>query len=132
MNLDCILIPVSLGELIDKITILEIKISHTNDQNKIKNVSKELNLLQKVLDDCGINQNQLIYYRSELHKINLKIWHLEDEIRILHANSDFSEKFISTAKLIYQTNDNRSKIKKQINVEFNSSIVEEKIYEVYS
>jgi hypothetical protein len=131
MDSEFILIPVSLGELVDKITILEIKISHTNDQKKIENISKELNLLQKVLDDCGTNQNQLIHYRSELHKINLKIWQLEDQIRFLHSNASFDENFISVAKQIYQTNDLRSKVKNQINIEFNSDIVEEKIYEVY-
>lgn len=122
-----ILVPISLGELIDKITILEIKSTKINDNNKLKNINSELDKLKKVYSD-HITHKDIDYFYKDLYNVNLELWALEDQIRECDIKNQFDEKFISIAKQIYKTNDQRSVIKKQINLNFNSDIVEEKSY----
>ena len=122
-------IPVSIGELVDKITILKIKLKFLKGQRKV-NVKKEYDLLNDVLKSSSlIIEDDLM---SDLQGINQKLWDVEDEIRIKELNNDFKKDFIILARSIYKLNDKRSEIKKKINKKYNSIIVEEKIYEKYN
>ena len=123
-----ILAPVSLGELIDKITILEIK-KEKIDSSKLNNVLKELNYLNIVLKDINVNVDQSLI--KKLKKINRVLWDIEDEIRNKEFLKNFDESFIKLARLVYLENDKRSSIKHEINSKYNSSIVEEKSYKKY-
>ena len=123
-----ILAPVSLGELIDKITILEIK-KEKIDSSKLNNVLKELNYLNIVLKDINVNIDQSLI--KKLKKINRVLWDIEDEIRNKEFLKKFDESFIKLARLVYLENDKRSSIKHEINSKYNSSIVEEKSYKKY-
>ena len=124
----CILAPVSIGELIDKITILEIKCTNL-DGDALSNTQKELDLLQDCLNTSGIcAKPELI---SELKEINQKLWKIEDQIREQEMQQDFGAAFISLARAVYKTNDRRSEIKKAINLDCGSLIVEEKSYSDY-
>lgn len=121
-------IPVSIGELVDKITILMIKEHHAKDQQLV-NIQKELHLLQAKLDDLGLSGHP--HFDSMLQaltNINVSLWHIEDQIRVMERNQDFGSDFITLARAVYQTNDERSALKLQINKTFNSEIIEEKIY----
>ena len=121
-------IPVSIGELVDKITILKIKLKFLKGQRKV-NVKKEYDLLNDVLKNSSlIIEDDLM---SDLQLINQKLWDVEDEIRIKELNNDFKKDFIALARSIYKLNDKRSEIKKMINKKYNSIIFEEKIYEKY-
>ena len=123
-----ILAPVSLGELIDKITILEIK-KEKIDSSKLNNVLKELNYLNIVLKEINVNVDQFLI--KKLKKINRVLWDIEDEIRNKEFLKKFDENFIELARLIYLENDKRSSIKYEINSKYNSSIIEEKSYKKY-
>jgi len=124
-------IPISLGELLDKISILEIKNKKILDESKILNIKKELNGLKKVLDELKINLSETNSLYNKLYKINLTLWEIEDSIRVLEKNKDFGEKFIELARAVYITNDQRFEVKNDINKLFNSEFVEEKSYEDY-
>ena len=124
-------IPISLGELLDKISILEIKNKKILDKSKILNIKKELNGLKKVLDELNINLSETNSLYNKLYKINLTLWEIEDSIRVLEKNEDFGEKFIELARAVYITNDQRFEVKNDINKLFNSEYVEEKSYEDY-
>tara|TARA_Y100000389_G_scaffold126442_1_gene123804 strand:+ start:688 stop:1074 length:387 start_codon:yes stop_codon:yes gene_type:complete len=124
-------IPISLGELFDKITILEIKNKKILNESKILNIEKELNGLKKVLDELNINLSETNNLYNKLYKINLTLWEIEDSIRVLEKNKDFEEKFIELARAVYKTNDQRFEVKNDINKLFNSEYVEEKSYEDY-
>jgi hypothetical protein len=124
-------IPISLGELLDKISILEIKNKKILDESKILNIKKELNDLKKVLDEFNINLSETNSLYNKLYKINLTLWEVEDSIRVLEKNEDFGEKFIELARAVYITNDQRFEVKNDINKLFNSEYVEEKSYEDY-
>ena len=124
-------IPISLGELLDKISILEIKNKKILDESKILNIKKELNGLKKVLDELKINLSETNSLYNKLYKINLTLWEIEDSIRVLEKNEDFGEKFIELARAVYITNDQRFEVKNDINKLFNSEYVEEKSYEDY-
>ena len=120
-----ILAPISVGELIDKITILSIKLDHTTDQAKIQNITKELDELSELLNlDTVIIRNLSL----ELKCINEIIWQIEDEIRIKEKAKLFDQEFIDLARSVYIYNDKRAVVKRQINELTNSHIVEEKIY----
>jgi hypothetical protein len=125
--------PISLGELVDKITILEIKKERIQDENKLKNVIVELNALRKVLSKCLSNKeyNNLLKLLEELKQINLKLWVIEDEIRDWERKKEFGSEFIKLARSVYFTNDERANIKKNINILFGSTLVEEKSYNDY-
>ena len=124
-------IPVSPGELIDKITILEIKGEFIKDSNKLKNVKLEYKLLINILEDKITGSSNLKMLRQQLKEINIELWHIEDEIRELEKNKLFKTDFITLARSVYFTNDKRSKIKKKINELLNSEIMEEKSYSDY-
>jgi hypothetical protein len=119
-----ITIPVSLGELYDKITILQIKTDRINDKNKLKNIKKELKLLLKIAEENPIES----YFYFNLFNINNGLWSFEDNIRIKHNKEEFDESFINIAKAIYESNDRRANIKKEINLKYSSDIIEEKFY----
>jgi hypothetical protein len=124
-------VPISLGELLDKISILEIKNKKILNESKILNIKKELNSLNKVLDELNINLSESNMLYNKLYKINLTLWEVEDSIRVLEKNEDFGEKFIELARAVYITNDQRFEVKNDINKLFNSEYVEEKSYEDY-
>ena len=121
-------VPISLGELIDKITILEIKKKNMTG-NKLKNVLKELKLLENILQDKNLEIDiELINNLKETNKI---LWEIEDNIRIKESNQKFDKEFIQLARSVYKENDKRASIKKEINQKYNSELVEEKSYNNY-
>jgi len=122
--------PVSLGELVDKISILHIKNKNIKDDEKLKLIREELKLLNKTLDD-HVKKNDIQEFLDSLIEINSELWAIEDEIRDCERKKQFDEKFISLARSVYITNDKRSKIKLDINKKFGSKIVEVKSYEEY-
>lgn len=119
--------PISIGELVDKITILEIKKQFFTDVVKIQNVEKELNYLRKVLPDTVDIFDQ--FY--SLYHINQKLWRIEDDIRIKEKLKEFDNDFIELARSVYYTNDTRAKLKKEINLKVGSELIEEKQYDEY-
>lgn len=129
---DVITVPVSFGEVLDKITILEIKSERINDPAKVKNVRKELEELSRVWDQVVENQDLIANERRELKAINEQLWEIEDDIREQEAAQDFGERFIALARAVYVTNDKRAEVKKRINLALGSAFVEEKSYQDYS
>jgi len=127
-----ILIPISPGELLDKITILEIKSERIESVEKKANVNKELGLLNNVWADAVSEDKELILMRAELKSINEALWDIEDDIRDEERERRFSERFIALARSVYVTNDQRADVKKRINLHLKSDIVEEKSYQDYS
>ena len=123
-----ILAPISIGELIDKITILEIKQIYMTG-TKLKNINKEMKLLKNILQDKNLEIN--IDLIKNLKKINKKLWEIEDNIRIKESKQEFDEEFIKLARSVYIENDKRASIKKEINQKYNSDLVEEKSYKNY-
>lgn len=126
--LSTILAPISIGELIDKITILEIKQIYMTGI-KLKNINKEMKLLKNILQDKNLEIN--IDLIKNLKNINKKLWEIEDNIRIKESNQEFDEEFIKLARSVYIENDKRASIKKEINQKYNSDLVEEKSYKSY-
>ena len=122
--------PVSLGELVDKISILHIKNTNIKDNEKLLLVKEELSLLQKTLND-HVNSDQIKPFLDTLIDINSKLWVIEDDIRDCERDKNFDQKFIDLARSVYFTNDKRSEIKLEINKKFGSKIVEVKSYEKY-
>jgi hypothetical protein len=120
-------IPVAIGELFDKISILEIKKEKINNPIKQKNINLELSSLLKIADD--IDKSQIKFFIEKLYKINLQLWDIEDKIRIKEKQMIFDDEFIFLARNVYKKNDIRSDIKKQINIIMTSEIIEEKSYE---
>lgn len=123
-------IPVSLGELIDKITILEIKQDKIKDSEKNKNITFELNLLNDKLNSFPSN-NELVDLKNKLKEVNTELWDIEDQIRICEKRNNFDREFINLARNVYITNDKRFEIKNKINKKFSSDIQEVKSYEEY-
>ena len=125
-------INISVGELIDKITILQIKKEKIKDLEKLKIVSHELELLENSLNSFEKSKkNELENFMIELKKINQKLWIIEDDIRLLEKNKKFDDNFIELARSVYITNDKRFEIKNKINRLFSSNIEEVKSYEEY-
>ena len=125
------LIPISWGELFDKITILQIKLENLQEKNALKNVKLEHDQLFSIFNQFFLENtiaNELI---NDLKLINQKLWNIEDLIRDKERNKIFDEKFIELARKVYFTNDERSRIKRNINETFGSEIVEEKSYADY-
>ena len=127
-DLSSILAPVSLGELIDKITILEIKQIHMTGI-KLKNVDKELKLLKNIIQDKNLEID--IDLINNLKEVNKNLWKIEDKIRIKERNQEFDKEFIQLARSVYKENDIRAYIKKEINKKYNSELIEEKSYNKY-
>ena len=127
-----ILIPISPGELWDKITILEIKSERITAAEKKANVDNELNMLNKVWADAVADDPEILSMRARLKSINETLWDIEDDIRDEEREKRFSDRFIELARSVYVTNDQRADVKKEINLHLKSDIVEEKSYQDYS
>ena len=122
--------PISLGELIDKISILVIKEKKITDEKKNNLIRKELTLLKKTLNEVT-NNNSINNYLNQLIDVNSTLWKIEDEIRDCEKNKKFDQKFIELARSVYITNDKRAEIKLEINNKYGSKIVEVKSYTKY-
>jgi len=131
MNTNNILVPISVGELIDKISILKIKEKKITNKNKQKNIIKELNFLEKIYKSNIKKNKKLDHYEKQLIKINKILWEIEDKIRNCESKRDFKETFIKLARSVYINNDKRSKIKREINTITGSNLIEEKSYKSY-
>ena len=123
--------PMSVGELLDKITILEIKSREIKDEGKLKNIRHELALLQQTWQATGLQTGRTDALQKSLEDINMKLWRIEDDIRLCEKDKDFGDAFVQLARSVYFTNDERAAIKKQINQLTGSDLVEEKSYESY-
>ena len=122
--------PVSLGELVDKISILHIKNINIKDNEKLKLIREELELLNQTLNKY-IKNNDIQNYLDSLIEINSKLWVIEDDIRDCERNKKFDQTFIDLARSVYFTNDKRSEVKLEINKKFGSKIIEVKSYDEY-
>lgn len=126
-------IDISIGEALDRLTILKIKLDEIKDEKKLSNIAREFeNLRESIVNYAGIeiisNDNKAYL---ELKKVNHELWQVEDKLRLLERNKDFSIHFIELARSVYILNDRRAQIKKLINVSNNSDLIEEKSYEAY-
>ena len=125
------LIPISWGELFDKITILQIKIENLQEKNALKNVKTEHDQLTKIYSSNFLEDEKSNRLLKDLKKINQKLWDIEDKIRDKERLKKFDEEFLELARNVYLTNDERSRIKRNINETFGSKIIEEKLYSKY-
>lgn len=126
-----ILVPVSPGELLDKITILRIKVARIMDPAKVANVRLELDLLEKTWRDTGCAGFDVARDERALGEVNERLWDVEDLIRDKEAKQTFDREFIELARAVYAANDERAAIKKRINLQLGSRLVEEKSYKPY-
>ena len=124
-------VEVSAGELIDKITILEIKTDRIADPDKVANVQRELRSLTAARSEALPNSPELDELTAELRRINERLWEIEDDIRDCERNGEFGERFIELARAVYRTNDRRAAAKRSINELLGSELVEEKDYAAY-
>lgn len=125
-------IPISPGELLDKITILQIKAERISDPVKVANVKTELEMLTRVWDEAVEADAEITELADELKSINESLWEIEDDIRDEERNKRFGDRFIELARAVYVTNDERANAKKKVNLHLNSTIVEEKSYQDYN
>lgn len=120
-------IKIGIGEALDRVSILEIKLDSIVDEVKLKNVKKEYDYLISVLQPIDeLNGTKLLY--ESLHKVNSRLWEVEDMLRELESKNDFGTDFIELARSVYKLNDERAELKKRINVLYNSEFIEEKSY----
>jgi hypothetical protein len=126
-----ILVPISPGELLDKITILRIKVAHIQDTAKIANVKLELSLLEQTWREAGSATAAVAHEERALQDVNERLWDIEDRIRDKEAKQSFDRDFIELARAVYVCNDERAAIKKRINLALGSRLVEEKSYKQY-
>ena len=124
-------VPVSVGEVLDKITILQIKLAHISDAAKRANIQNELDALLPLVAGDAFTTDQMQALMAELKSVNEALWDIEDDIREKEAAKSFDAEFIRLARAVYVTNDKRAEIKKQINLATGSALVEEKSYESY-
>ena len=125
-----VMVPISVGELIDKIVILEIKSERIKNANQLANIANELGALRAVrLGD--VDRARLDALSAELKRVNAKLWDVEDSIRECDARGDFGDDFIELARAVYRFNDERARLKKAINVESGSRLIEEKSYKSF-
>ena len=126
-------VEVSDGEILDKMSILEIKLDKIENEDKLANIQKEYNTLKETIGEPPwyehVFRNYGFYW--QLKEINETLWEIEDEIRIKEKNQEFDDVFIKLARQVYKTNDKRAEIKKEINVYTGSNLLEEKSYEDY-
>jgi len=125
-------VPVSPGEVLDKITILEIKSERITDPDKLANVRTELALLRKTWAERIEEDDTVRDLHDQLKEINETLWDIEDDIRDKERAKEFDERFIELARSVYVTNDRRSEVKKKLNLHLGSQIIEEKSYQDYS
>jgi hypothetical protein len=121
-------IEVSNGEIIDKLTILQIKLERIKDKEKLKNLKKEYDELVKITTSIIKTTDPLF---KSLYDVNCELWDIEDHIRDLERRKAFGDDFVATARAVYIKNDRRSEIKKEINIKTGSGLIEEKSYEKY-
>ncbi|HWI41148.1 MAG TPA: DUF6165 family protein [Verrucomicrobiae bacterium] len=124
-------VPISIGELLDKITILEIKKERIRNEEKLRNVVTELDLLSRVRDESVPAGEEMASVYAELRSVNEKLWDIEDDIRECERAKDFGPRFIELARAVYITNDRRAELKNVLNRLSGSLLVEEKSYEAY-
>lgn len=129
---DVIKVPVSFGEVLDKITILEIKSERIADATKVRNVQLELDELSRTWDEAVGDPATIAGLRAQLKAVNEELWVIEDDIRDQEAAQDFGPRFIELARAVYVTNDRRAAIKKEVNLALGSRFVEEKSYQDYT
>jgi len=129
--MDIIQVPVSPGEVLDKITILEIKSERISDPDKVANVRRELELLRSTWRQSVEQDETVSRIHDELKTINEALWEIEDDIRDKERAREFDQRFIDLARSVYVTNDQRANAKKELNVYLGSEIVEEKSYQDY-
>ena len=122
-------IDVSIGELVDKVSILSIKLKKIKSREKLKNIRREYDLLKNSMEGIGIAIESEGF--KALESINLKLWDIEDKIRIKEAQKEFDSDFIQLARSVYFNNDHRAEIKKEINLKYGSELIEEKEYVRY-
>jgi len=127
-----VLVPVSPGELLDKITILRIKAARMSDPAKVANVRLELELLERTWKESGCARHDVSAEERALQAVNEKLWEIEDDIRDKERAQAFDAQFVELARAVYFANDERAAIKRRINVALGSRIVEEKSYRPYS
>ena len=125
-KLDKILAEISAGELIDKITILEIKKNKISDENKLKEIDKELSSLNHTMNKSILEKSKILTFKDQLKEINQKLWEIEDSKRMAEKNNDFGKEFIELARNVYKLNDERARIKLKINEILGSNIKEVK------
>ena len=125
-------IELSIGELLDKISILQIKAERIDDPSKVKNINKELDVLMSLWNDSPYSDTNLSSEINELKNINEALWDIEDKIRDKERNQVFDKDFIELARSVYFTNDKRAEIKRIINGKTGSELIEEKSYSEYS
>ena len=125
-------VPVSPGEVLDKITILEIKSERMSDAEKVANVRVELDLLQETWASSVEEDSVIGDLHAQLKEINEALWEIEDDIRDKERAKEFDERFIELARSVYFTNDRRSQVKKDLNLHLGSEIIEEKSYQDYN
>jgi hypothetical protein len=124
-------VPVSFGELLDKIAILQIKAERMKDSAKVANVRKELDALEKTWADHPAAKFDVVSLRGALKAVNERLWIIEDDIRVKEKAGEFDDGFVMLARSVYFENDERARIKKELNLALGSSFVEEKSYEEY-
>jgi phage host-nuclease inhibitor protein Gam len=124
-------VPVSFGELLDKIAILQIKTERMSDPAKVANVRRELEALEASWGDHAASHTDIAALRAQLKAVNERLWVIEDDIRICEKNRDFGTEFVRLARAVYFENDERARIKRDINRALGSQLVEEKSYEDY-
>jgi len=132
-------VPISWGELVDKITILEIKMTileikmdRIKDAEKLANINRELQSLRLIFENGCAEPEKIGQVKAELREVNEKLWMIEDDIRKCEKEKDFSQRFIELARAVYINNDQRAAFKREINTILNSELFEEKSYEDYS
>lgn len=123
-------IDISIGEVVDKITILSIKLNKIENDKKLRNIRKEYDILFNSLENSGIEVDSASF--AKLETINRKLWEIEDKIRKKEANKEFDDEFIQLARNVYINNDKRSAAKREINIKYGSNIIEEKEYFSYN
>ena len=126
-----ILVPASPGELLDKIAILRIKVARIQDGAKLANVKLELSLLEQIWKDSGAAAHDVALDERALENVNGQLWDIEDRIRDKEARQIFDREFIELARAVYISNDERAAIKKRINLQLGSRIIEDKSYKQY-
>jgi hypothetical protein len=126
-----VMVPCSWGELIDKITILEIKRERVADPGRAANIAHELGLLAAIRDRELRDRGELAVLAAELAAVNRRLWDIEDSLRALEARQDFGPQFIALARSVYRENDRRSSLKRSISQLLDSDIIEEKLHTAY-
>jgi hypothetical protein len=125
-------IPISWGELVDKITILEIKLDRIQDAKKLENIDRELQALLLIFNKNCKEPEAISQVKAALRAVNESLWQIEDDIRKCEKEKDFSQRFIDLARAVYINNDQRAALKREINTILKSELFEEKSYEDYS